>query len=168
MSIIFETPQLLVRKLVMDDLTDFNAMQSNINVMKYTRGYAMTFEENNEELQKLIGFYDDEKPKLKVWAVVNKAENKFVGTVALIEEEPLIFEIGFRFLEKYWNKGYGTEIVNGLITFCKRKQYKKLIALVVHLNTASEKIIKNAQFVAVEKYVCTDLQLPETKYELNL
>ncbi len=60
MDTIFETERLDVRKLKLSDFEPFHEMQHNINVMQYVRGSAMTYQENKDELTKLIEFY--EKP----------------------------------------------------------------------------------------------------------
>lgn len=168
MKIIFETERLTARNLIYADLEEFHKMQSNINVMKYTKGVAMTFEENETELKKLIDFYKKPNNGFWVYAVERKKDNVFLGTVALIENDLGEYEIGFRFLEKYWGYGYGTEIVKGLIEYSKKKGFKQLTAFVVHKNTASTKIIEKYGFEFVKDLVSDDLKLPERKYMLEL
>ncbi|AOW19986.1 GNAT family N-acetyltransferase [Urechidicola croceus] len=168
MNLLFETKRLIVRKLVIDDLTPFHEMQGNINVMRFVRGKAMTFDEDKKDLQELIEFYDKKDNDFWIYAVERKIENKFVGTIAFVKDSNNDDEIGYRFLEKYWGNGYGTEIVEGMIEYCKKNGFKKLVACVANDNIASDKIIKKAGFQFVESFVSDDLKIPEQKYILNL
>lgn len=168
MSIIYKTERLVVRKLNHDDFEPFHLMQSNINVMKYVRGKAMTYNENKEELPKLIEFYDKKENDFWIYAIIRKVDDLFLGTVALVKDDNKDDEIGYRFLEKYWGNGYGTEVFNGLIDYCKSIGIKKIIACVAVENMASLKIIKKAGFHFVENFVSDNLKIPEKKYILEL
>jgi RimJ/RimL family protein N-acetyltransferase len=168
MHLIFETKRLIVRKLKLDDFESFHEMHSNFNVMKYVRGKAMTFQENKDELPKLIGFYDILDNDFWIYAIERKEDAVFVGTIAFVKDENMDDEIGYRFLEKYWSKGYGTEIVDGMINYCKKVGFIKLIACVANDNVASINIIKNVGFKFVKDFVSDDLNIPEQKFELIL
>ena len=50
---IFETENLLIRKLVSSDLHAFHKMQSNFKVMQYTTGIVKNLEEHKIELEQL-------------------------------------------------------------------------------------------------------------------
>ena len=165
---IFKTKRLLVRSLKMEDFEAFNKMQSNKNVMRFVRGRPMTYEENKEELPKLIEFYDKEGNDFFIYAITRIEDGFFVGTIALIKDEFKNDEIGYRFLEEYWGNGYGTEVLSGLIAYCKSIKMKNLIAIVATENVASLKMIKNAGFQFIENFVSDDLQLPEQRYYLEL
>jgi len=77
-------------------------------------------------------------------------------------------EIGYRFLESFWGNGYGFEVCAGMINYCRVIKLKKLIAYAVDVNLASKKILEKLNFKIVEKRIAEDLQLLETKYELDL
>ena len=165
---IFETKRLIVRKLKLNDFESFHEMQSNYNVMQYVRGKAMTFQENKDELPKLIGFYDKPDNDFWIYAIERKEDAVFAGTISFVKDENNDNEIGYRFLEKYWSNSYGTEVVNGMINYCKNTGFVKLIACVANENIASAKIIKKAGFEFVKDFVSDDLKIPEQKFELIL
>ncbi len=164
---IFETNRLLVRKLKKTDLQAFHKMQSNPKVMQYTTGITKSIQEHTLELDDLISKYDKIKNDFWIYAIERKSNAVFVGTVALVKDNT-DDEIGYRFLEKFWNKGYATEICKGLILYCKSIGIKKIVGYVVDKNIASIKIIEKQGFVTIKKQIADDLQLPETKYELYL
>jgi len=87
-----------------------------------------------------------------------KNDSTFVGTVALVKDHHEDDEIGYRFLEKYWGNGYGFEIAEGLVHYCKRIGMSKIIANVVNKNEASTKIIKKLGFEFVGDFMCDDKQ----------
>lgn len=149
------------------DLEAFHKMQSNPNVMQYATGNTKNLAEHKEELIGLIAKYKQPKNDFWIYAIERKSDKEFIGTVALVKngEED---EIGYRFLQKYWGNGYGTEICKGLISYCKRNGFMRLIGYVVDKNIASAKILEKLNFVIEKKQIAEDLQLPETKYVLNL
>ena len=164
---IFETERLLVRKLVLEDLSAFHDLESNPNVLKFATGDVKTFSENKKELKELIDKYTQPKNDFWIYAIELKSNKTFVGTLALVKDNK-DDEIGYRFLENSWGRGYATEICKGLITYCKQQKIPKIIGYVVDKNIASAKILQRFNFKPVKKFVSEDIKLPETKYELIL
>lgn len=164
---IFETNQLVVRKLILSDLNKFHKMQSNINVMKFVSSKLMTFEENKNELKNLIKYYDSDTNDFWIFAIVLKQTKEFVGTVALVKhnEED---EIGYRFIEDFWRKGFGFEVVEGLLKFCKSINIEKVIAFAAKDNIASTRILERLNFKYVKDTFAEDLKLEERKFEIKL
>jgi len=165
---IFETNRLCVRKLRIEDFHAFHQMQSNANVMEYVRGTPMTLVENKEELPKLIDFYSKPENDFWIYAVERKDDAAFVGTVALVKDDEDKDEIGYRFLEEYWGLGYGFEIVEGLVNYCKKIGLPNIVACVAIKNIASTKIIKKLGFEFICNFVSKDLNIPERKFILEL
>jgi len=164
---IFETERLIVRKLVLNDLLPFHKMQSNPNVMQYATGEVKTLEAHEKELQQLIEKYEIPNNDFWIYAVETKEDVTFIGTVAIVKDGD-DDEIGYRFLEAFWQKGYATEICGALLIYCKSIGIKKLVGYVVDVNIASAKILDRFHFVPVRKFISKDIGLPETKYELIL
>ncbi len=119
------------------------------------------------ELKELIDKYEKPLNDFWIYAIDRKVDSKFVGTVALVKDN-VDDEIGYRFVQEYWGKGYATEICKGLIIYCKSVGMKKIVGYVVDENIASAKILKRFNFTEVKKFVSEDIGLPETKYELVL
>ncbi|MEZ4943284.1 MAG: GNAT family N-acetyltransferase [Saprospiraceae bacterium] len=143
---IFQTTRLQVRPLQPDDIAPFHEMQGNLNVMRYTTKRAHSLAEDGEELQRLIGLYAEPGNDFWVWAVERKDDGAFVGTCALIVNEDGEHEIGFRFLEKYWGRGYGTEVVNGLVDYALTlPEVQGLVAYVYSANIGSVKVLDRSR-----------------------
>ena len=164
---IFETERLFVRKLVATDFEPFHEMQSNKNVMRFVRAKEMTYKDNEKDLKDVIEKYEKPTNDFWIYAIERKSDANFVGTVAFVKDEN-DDEIGYRFLEKYWGNGYGTEILNGMIAYAQKIKLPSLIAYVSNDNIGSEKIIKRANFTFIKSVMCEDLGIPENKYILKL
>ena len=165
---IFETERLLIRKLKITDIDAFHEMQNNINVMRYTDSPIKNLEENIADLNRVIAFYNKPKNDFWVFAVIRKSDNSFLGTIALIKDEEENNEIGYRFLEKYWNKGYAYESIVGLLKYAKKTGKTELVAMVIVDNIASEYILKKTGFTFVKEYICESLNLLERLYKIKL
>jgi RimJ/RimL family protein N-acetyltransferase len=164
---IFETERLLIRKLNLADLDYFHQLESNPKVLKYATGEVKSFIENKNELIDLISSYERHLNDFWIYAIERKLDTAFVGTLALVKDH-LDDEIGYRFLEKYWGNGFGFEVCEATIKFCKQQGLKKIIAYCVDENIASLKILEKLDFKIVKRFINEDLKLPETKYEIKL
>lgn len=151
-STIFETLNLSIREIQLNDITPYHEMQGNNRVMQYTTGKANTLEEDQADLHKLIAHYSEADNQFWVWAIERKADQAFVGTCALIGDSKGTYEIGYRFLEKYWKLGYGKEICNSLIdyAFCQ-DEVSSIIAYVDVRNIGSVKILDKSKLGFVEE-----------------
>lgn len=164
---IFETERLLIRKLKLEDLTRFHQLESNPNVLKYADGEVKSFEEIKKELKNLIHKYSLKDNKFWIYAIETKSNGNFIGTIALVKDS-LETEIGYRFIEHYWRKGFGLEVCRGLLLYCKTIGLTKLVGYVIDKNIASKKILEKLNFKLVDDSFNKDLQLQETKYKIIL
>ncbi len=102
---IFETNRLHVRKLTGSDLNAFHKMQSNPLVMQYTTGIIKKLEGHKIELNELISKYSLADNLFWIYAIERKKDAAFVGTCDLVKEGN-DDEIGYRFLQEYWNYSF--------------------------------------------------------------
>ncbi|MBL4604261.1 MAG: GNAT family N-acetyltransferase [Flavobacteriaceae bacterium] len=167
-EIIFETEHLLVRRLVLSDLTPFHVMESNPKVLQYATGEVKSLEAHEKELEELIVKYSIPRNDFWIYAIERKSDLNFIGTIAFVKDNNGHNEIGYRFLEKYWKNGYGTEIVRGMVLYCKEMGLRSLMAYVAYENIASDKIIKKAGFTYLEDSFCEEAKVKERKYTLEL
>ena len=163
---IFETERLIVRKLNMNDLQSFHKLQSNPKVLQFADGEIKSLAGNKAELKELILKYTKENNDFWIYAISRKSDSSFVGTVALVKDGE-DDEIGYRFLELEWGKGYGAEICNGLIQYCKQIGLKKIIGYVADVNIASVRILEQNNFEVVSKQKDAN-GIDVTKFQLIL
>ncbi len=163
---IFETERLLIRNLNLRDLNAFHEMESNPKVLQFADGEVKVIDEHIIELKELISKYDNPDNDFWIYAIERKSDQLFIGTVAFVKDKN-DDEIGYRFLEKYWNLGFGSEVCKGIILYCKKIRMKKIIGYVVDENIASAKILEKYNFKIVDQFL-NDENQQETKYELEI
>ncbi|NME72631.1 GNAT family N-acetyltransferase [Flammeovirga aprica] len=108
-----ETERLLLRELREEDLEGIFALDSNPNVVKFIGIPPVTDRKQSlEYIQNIQGQY--ERNGIGRWACILKETNEFIGWSGLKLEEVLselgpYYDLGYRFREEFWGKGYATE-----------------------------------------------------------
>ena len=139
---ILETNRLLLRELSINDDENFYKLNLNPNVIKYTGNSAF---ENIDEARKFLENYSDYKLNgFGRWAVIEKESNKFLGWCGLKYDNNIDeTDIGFRFFEEYWNKGFATESAKACLEFGFEKLNQKIIiGRAMSENIASIKVLE--------------------------
>jgi len=108
MKLIAETPRLLLRELQPTDAQSFYALNANPNVIRYTGNTAFAIVEEAKEF--LENYNDYQLNGYGRWAVILKDSGQFIGWCGLkYDADTQQTDIGFRFFEEEWGKGYATE-----------------------------------------------------------
>lgn len=116
MKTVLETERLILRELNVNDAQNFYELNSNPNVIKYTGDEA--FKNISEAADFLENYKDYEINGYGRWAVINRQTNKFVGWCGLkFSKEKNETDIGFRFFENEWNKGFATESAKACLDY---------------------------------------------------
>ncbi len=150
---LFETLRLYARRLNTQDLAAFHDLQGNPTVMQYTTGRPLSRKENQADLQKVIQAYQKEEEEFWVWACILKRDLDMIGTVALVRNDEGEMEIGYRIRQKYWSRGYGTEMTEGLIQHAFEKAGMPVLhAYVVRENQASIRVLEKVGFQFMKEY----------------
>jgi ribosomal-protein-alanine N-acetyltransferase len=165
---IFETSRLKVRKLTLSDLIDYQAMQGDADVMKYTTGNPLSPEESARDLAEIMAFYDAPENETWVWAATTKTGD-FVGTCALFKNELRESEIAYRLIVTSWGQGFGQELADGLIDYCLDDL--ALDSVVAHAekeNLASVKILDRSRLVFVAEVENREKRSVERHYRYGV
>ena len=142
MKIILETNRLILRELNLDDAENFYELNLNPNVLKYTGNKAF---KNIEETRNFLENYKDyEQNGFGRWAVIDKSNQEFLGWCGLKYDQSLQeTDIGFRFFEQHWNKGFATESAKACINFgFNAFNLNKIIGRAMRENSLSIKVLK--------------------------
>ena len=137
MKTILTTERLLLRELTPNDSPDFYALNLNPNVIKYTGNTAF---KNVEEARDFLEKYRDYQLNgYGRWSVIHKASNQFLGWCGLkFDEMENETDIGFRFFEEEWGKGYATEAAHACIQYgFNNLKLKRIIGRAMKANKAS-------------------------------
>lgn len=148
MNIIIETERLILRELLPSDDEGMFLLDSNPNVHRFLgNNPVISIEESklyidtirNQYLENGIGRY----------AVILKETNEFIGWsgIKYITEPENgyvnFYEIGYRFIEEYWGKGYGYESANAWLDYgFKTMKIQTMYASANIQNSGSRKILE--------------------------
>ena len=167
---IFETERLLVRKLNTNDSELFFELMSNPNVMNPTPQKVFTRIESNTKLTELISL--EKSSKTKIWSLTEKENDSLIGICGFLKNNENDDEIAYRLIERFWGKGYGTEIAKGLIEYSfENLNFEKITADVNIDNKKSSRILDKfmkpiREFFNKENN-CTDRRYEITKTDYN-
>lgn len=142
-----QTSRLSLRQLNPSDAPAFYSLNQNPKVIQYTGDTAFESEEAAREFLK--NYKDYQNHGYGRWAVIEKASGAFLGWCGL-KYVPEVDEtdIGFRFFEQYWGKGYATESAKACLDYgFETLQLKSIIGRAMAENTASVKVLEKLGMV---------------------
>lgn len=142
MKLIAETPRLLLRELQPTDAQSFYALNSNPNVIRYTGNTAFATEDEAKEF--LENYSDYQLNGYGRWAVILKDSGQFIGWCGLkYDADTQQTDIGFRFFEEEWGKGYATESAEACLHVgLNQFRLACIIGRAMKANTASIRVLE--------------------------
>lgn len=142
MKEILKTERLLLRELNPDDAENFYKLNLNPNVIKYTGNSA--FKDIDKAKVFLENYQDYKLNGFGRWAVIEKSNNQFLGWCGLKYDQNLDeTDIGFRFFEEHWNKGFATESAKACIDYgFENLNLKTIVGRAMSENIASIKVLE--------------------------
>ena len=142
-KIILETRRLLLRHLVMDNLTELFALYSNPEIRRYFPEGVLNLEETKEELEWHMHGHP-KYPELGLWATIHKETGKFIGRCGLLPWEidgKREVEIAYLLDKSFWHQGLATEAAQGILKYgFDDLNLPRLICLIDPDNIASQRV----------------------------
>ncbi len=142
-TIILETPRLLLRRQVMEDLDALWALYCDPEITRYIPDAPRSYQEAREELE----WHMHGHPRyheLGLWATVHKATVKFIGRCGLLPwtiDGRREVEVAYTLAREYWGQGLATEAARGLLEYGFTKlKLARLICLIDPENVASQRV----------------------------
>ncbi len=163
MTLHIETERLILRELLETDIDGMFELDSNEKVHEFLGKKPI---KTKEDALTNILFIRDQYKKFKIgrFACIEKSSGDFIGWSGLKfntgEKEALngctnFIDIGYRFIPKYWGKGYGYESAITCLKFgFEQMNYNTIYAAADIENIGSNKILRKIglQFVNEFKY----------------
>lgn len=152
-----ETERLIIKPLTYKQLIKYtkcdNSLELELNLNETSRIISKELKEALEQTI-LPNAADKNKNYLysTIWTAISKAENKMVGDICIYGEPDAdgVIEIGYGTYDEFQNKGFMTEIVNGIINWVRTQiKVKSIIASTDKLNTASFKVLEKNNFIKI-------------------
>ncbi len=156
MRYIIENERLFLREFNIEDSQKFFELNSNPNVIKHTGDSAF---KNEQEARLFLENYNDYKENgYGRWVVIEKEYNEFLGWCGLkYTKHNKTTDIGFRFFEQQWNKGYATESALACIEYgFECLKLKAIIGRAMKSNIASIRVLDKIGLSFVEETILDD------------
>lgn len=157
-----DSDRLIYRPMTLDDHNLMFELDNDPAVMEFiTDGKIPTMEEIQQIAIPRLAKYLNVEKGWGLWNAFLKDSGEYIGWVLVrpmnfFGDEPILddIELGWRFKQSCWGKGYGTEAAKQVMTALSELPYiKRFTALAVEDNIASIKIMKKLGMI----YEKTDL-----------
>ncbi|MGB0931826.1 MAG: GNAT family N-acetyltransferase [Chitinophagales bacterium] len=152
-TILFQTKRLLIREFTLQDLDYIHEYAKQEEVVQFQNWGPNTIEDTQAFLQNALDWID-KTPRLTHELCIESKEHKIpIGGCGVFVEKNNAKEakIGYILNPLYWNKGYVTEAVKGLIPYAKTRIGVEVIRATCDTkNFASKRVVEKTGFVLEE------------------
>jgi ribosomal-protein-alanine N-acetyltransferase len=147
-----ETDRLTMRQLKSTDQNEIYQLESDSMVHKFVGNSPIA---NLEQAMDLIQFIRQQYIDHGIgrWAVIEKSTGNLIGWGGLkyikeeINDHSGFYEVGYRLMPKYWNKGYATEIAQASVEYGIKNLKLNHIYAMAHIdNNDSIKVLIKTGF----------------------
>jgi ribosomal-protein-alanine N-acetyltransferase len=158
MNILLETERLILREILPTDEMALFHLESNPNVHQFLGNRPITLmEESRKYIEHIRTQYAQNG--IGRFAVVLKETNELIGWsgIKFITEPENnhvnFYEIGYRFVEEHWGKGYGFESAKAWLDYgFNQMKIQKMYASANKENAGSIKILKKIGMQQVSEF----------------
>ncbi|MCB1023029.1 MAG: GNAT family N-acetyltransferase [Acidobacteria bacterium] len=151
-----ETKRLVMRNMTENDLEDFHAYRSNVEICKFQDFDVFTIEESRAFIDKVKDLDFGTPGKWVQLGIELKESKKLIGDIALKPEagEPRNVEIGVTLNPKYQGEGYAIEAFNRVFEYLFTKtETHRIFGILDTENHGSLKLMKNLNFRREAHYI---------------
>jgi len=147
MKQILETERLFLRELTTNDSTNFYELNLNPKVVEFTGDKPFASEIEAREF--LENYTDYSRNGYGRWAAITKADHKFAGWCGLKYDASVNeTDIGFRFFEHHWNKGFATESATACLHYgITQLGLNPIVGRAMAANTGSLRVLEKIGMV---------------------
>ncbi len=154
MTIITESPRLVLSKIDINDTDRLFQLTGDKRVMKYFPK-IFSYSETVEMIEEVSKQY--KKYGYCFWKVVRKEKEAFIGIAGLLHQEIDGYEemeISYRIKPEYWNRGYAEEAARACKKYAENElNPKRLISIIHPQNLASKRV---AEKLGAKKTMMSD------------
>lgn len=170
-----ETERLILREVLTTDVEGMFKLDSDPEVHKYLGNKPIT---KKDQAEKYIALLQQQYMERGIgrWAVIHKKTNEFMGWSGikyLTESEQMngfynVFELGYRFIPKFWGKGYATEAAQAWVDYAfYEMKIKKFYAATDIANKGSVHVLQKVGFKITNEFLFEVNDLKEECYWLE-
>lgn len=155
MQIILETERLILRKMELFDAAFFFELNADPEVIKYTGDGGFKNLKESEEIIKYVHSQYD-KNGYGRWLVAEKETGNPTGWCGLkYHDDGGFVDLGYRFMKKYWGKGYATEASKASLDYgFNILKLDRIIGRAMQENVASINVLKKMGMTFHKEELC--------------
>lgn len=142
MQIFIETERLILRELLPADGDGIFELDSDPNVHRYLGNKPVsTLQQSRDVITMIRQQYAD--LGIGRWAAIEKNTGNFIGWSGLklitdtVNNHRDFYDIGYRFINKYWGRGYATESAQAVMDYGFNHMRLKTIYGMAHIDNAA-------------------------------
>jgi [ribosomal protein S5]-alanine N-acetyltransferase len=157
MNIIIETERLLLRTFTLEDAPLVYELNLDPEVIRYTGDPIRDIDHAREVLEQTIlpqyALYNHGR-----WAVLVKPDLEFIGWCGLkTRPERNEIDLGYRFMQKAWGKGYATEAAFASLDYGFEKLgIPRIVGRAMPQNTASLRVLEKCGMLYLGEEIVDD------------
>lgn len=153
--VIIETPRLLLRRLVPQDLQALAVLYADPEIRRFFPDGTRTLAQTQEELEWFSAGHP-RHPELGLWATVEKGSGAFLGRCGLlpwtIDGVPEV-ELAFLIDKARWGEGLATEAARGIVAHARGTLgLRRLVCLIMPGNARSAAVARKVGMVFERDY----------------
>ena len=158
MQIFIETERLFLRELMPSDKNGMFELDADTEVHRYLGNHPV---QNIKEAEEAIAFIRQQYTDNGIgrWAIIEKATGDFVGwggfklVTSVINNHSNYHDIGYRFIKRYWGKGYATESARAVVDYgFQQLKLQEIYAFADAGNKESRHVLEKIGLSFVEKF----------------
>jgi RimJ/RimL family protein N-acetyltransferase len=146
---ILETPRLLLCEMTEADAEHLLALGQNPNVMRYIPGEppVTTLDDALAVLRERV--FPQYAHGIGRWACIEKTSGAFIGWCGVKHmPDDDEYDVGYRFFEEHWAKGYATESARAVCDFARRHLAgKRVVGKAMRDNVGSRRVLEKLGLV---------------------
>lgn len=151
MNLTINTSRCILRNFLPSDARFLYDLNSDPLVIQFTGDPP--FKSENEALLFIQNYSQYQKYETGRLTVLDRQSGEYLGWCGLrFDEATNMYDLGFRFFRKYWNKGFATETSKAVLNYYfKEKKLKEIYGKAMALNGASVKVLEKVGMKLVKE-----------------
>lgn len=142
-SVILETPRLILRRPVMEDVDAYFEFYSDPEITRHIPDAPRDLQKTREEVAWHVNGPPGH-PQLGLWAAIHKETGRFIGRCGLLPwtiEGREEVEIAYALARDFWGQGLASEAAAAILRYAfEQLNITRLICLIIPENTASARV----------------------------
>lgn len=140
-KLITTTDRLMLREWAWYDTSALYLLNQDPEVIRYTGDRPFHSEDEADNFIYNYAAYN--QTGYGRWAVIRRKDEEFLGWCGLKKNEENLVDLGFRFHQKFWGKGYATEAARAALEVgFSRYKLELIIGRTARQNSASIRVLE--------------------------